>query len=131
MSGFISVISAKQTFSCSHIVDANALYWDNSNSRLGVNVSSPTVTLDVGGSGKFSQDLEVSQTITAQEVSATSDKKFKTNISTIKNPIEKICKLRGVMFDWKYDEYPQFSNRKQVGVIAQEVEEIVPEVVFK
>jgi hypothetical protein len=34
------------------------------------------------------------------------------------------------MFDWKYDEYPQFSNRKQVGVIAQEVEEIVPEVVL-
>ena len=112
------------------LTETSSLYWDNSTNRLGINKSSPTVDLDVTGSGKFSGDLEVSQTITAQEVSATSDKKFKTNISTIKNPLEKICKLRGVMFDWKYDEYPQFSNRKQVGVIAQEVEEIVPEVVL-
>ena len=68
--------------------------------------------------------------MTAQEVSATSDKKFKTNIITIKNPIEKISKLRGVMFDWKKDEYPEFSDRKQMGVIAQEVEEVIPEVVL-
>ena len=40
-------------------------------------------------------------------------------------------KLRGVSFDWKIDQYPElrFSNRNQMGFIAQEVEEIFPELV--
>ena len=100
------------------------LFWDDSNDRLGIKVSSPTTTLDVDGDATFSG------TVTAQEVSSISDIKFKTNINTIKNPIDKILKLRGVSFDWKHNEYPGLSKRKQIGFIAQEMEEVIPEVVL-
>jgi hypothetical protein len=46
-----------------------------------------------------------------------------TNIEVIHNSIEKINKLSGITFNWKKD------NRPSVGVIAQDVEEIFPELV--
>jgi hypothetical protein len=56
-------------------------------------------------------------------VESTSDEKLKTNIKTIENGLEKVLSLRGV----EYDRIDIDSH--QVGVIAQEVEKIVPEVV--
>ena len=37
--------------------------------------------------------------------------------------------MRGVYFSWKTDEYPRFSTGNQVGMIAQEVQKFVPELV--
>lgn len=55
-----------------------------------------------------------------------SDKKLKTNIQPLENPIEKIKKVGGYTFDWK----PESGKRGQdVGVIAQEIQAILPEVV--
>ena len=54
---------------------------------------------------------------------STSDQRAKTNIVTIDNALEKTLKLRGVEFDWKE------SGQHAIGVIAQEVEQIIPEVV--
>ena len=58
---------------------------------------------------------------------ATSDKRFKDNLETIENPINKINKLNGYTFDWnnKQDVY----KGKDYGVVAQEVEKIMPELV--
>lgn len=53
----------------------------------------------------------------------TSDERLKENIHTIDNALEKVKSLRGVSFDYKEDK------KKQIGVIAQEVEKIIPEVV--
>jgi len=52
-----------------------------------------------------------------------SDERLKKNIHTIQNPLEKVTSLRGVTFDFKEND------KKQIGVIAQEVEKIIPEVV--
>ena len=54
-----------------------------------------------------------------------SDLNLKKNIETIENPLEKIEKLRGVYFNYKNND-----ERKQMGMIAQEVEKIIPEVVY-
>ena len=56
-----------------------------------------------------------------------SDKKLKDNIKNIENPLEKLQKLNGVEFDWndKQDLY----EGHDIGVIAQEVEEVLPEIV--
>ena len=54
----------------------------------------------------------------------TSDEKVKTNIETIENSLDKICKCRGVSFKYLND-----SNKNQYGVIAQEIEKIIPDVV--
>ena len=61
--------------------------------------------------------------VCAGYVEATSDEKLKTNIKTIENGLEKVLSLRGV----EYDRIDIDSH--QIGVIAQEVEKIVPEVV--
>jgi len=52
-----------------------------------------------------------------------SDETLKKNIATIDNPIDKIMQLRGVTFNWKKDD------KAGVGVIAQEVERVYPELV--
>jgi hypothetical protein len=57
-------------------------------------------------------------------VTANSDEKLKDNIQTIENALEKVLSLRGVEYDRKD------SGEHQIGVIAQEVERIIPEVVY-
>jgi len=52
-----------------------------------------------------------------------SDRRLKQNIHTITNPIEKVSALRGVNFEFIKD------GKKQIGVIAQETGEIIPEVI--
>ena len=56
----------------------------------------------------------------------TSDKKLKKNIISLKDPLSKILSLRGVTFEWK-DKTK--GEETQYGFIAQEVEEIIPELV--
>jgi hypothetical protein len=52
-----------------------------------------------------------------------SDKRLKKNIHTISESIDRILELRPTEFVWKESE------KQDVGFIAQEVEEIIPEVV--
>lgn len=54
-----------------------------------------------------------------------SSKILKENIETIDSPIEKIVAIRGVGFDWKKN------GEHDVGVIAEEVEKVIPEAVVK
>ena len=56
-----------------------------------------------------------------------SDKRLKDNITPISNPIKKILQIGGYTFNWneKQDTY----KGQDVGVIAQEVEKVLPEVV--
>jgi len=65
-----------------------------------------------------------------------SDVALKENIVNIPNPLEAIKKLNGVLFDWKKSYMDQrggedgyFVRKKDVGVIAQEVEKVLPEAV--
>ena len=64
----------------------------------------------------------------------TSDQRWKTNIKTIENALDKVRQLRGVMYDWT-DEFlknkPAYLRRPNTGLIAQEVEKVLPEVVNK
>ena len=62
---------------------------------------------------------------------SSSDVRFKKNITTYENALNRIMQIRGVSFDWRVDEYPQqrFSDSRQVGFIAQEVEKVVPDLI--
>ena len=62
--------------------------------------------------------------VSAGTVTSGSDISLKKNIFTITNALDKVCKLRGVEFDYKE------SGRHNIGVIAQEVEEVFPELVL-
>ena len=54
-----------------------------------------------------------------------SDERIKTNIKTIENALEKTLLLRGV----EYNDFRIEPDKKRIGLIAQEVELIIPEVV--
>lgn len=82
--------------------------------NLGIGSTNPTEKLHVIG------NILASGTITAN-----SDELLKTNIQTIPNALEKVLQLRGVEFD-RID----MNGEHQIGVIAQEVEKIIPEVVY-
>ena len=90
---------------------ATQLFYDDSNNRVGINSATPTEALDVIGSVK------------ATDFNTTSDKNLKNNIKTIENPLSKVLSIRGVNFEWKD------SNKASAGVIAQEVEKVLPELV--
>jgi len=69
---------------------------------------------------------------------ASSDLALKENISVITNSLDKIKQLKGVVYDWT-DEYiqrkggldPVYLRKTDVGLIAQDVEKILPEIVAK
>ena len=65
-----------------------------------------------------------------------SDNRLKENVQLLNNPLELIEQIRGVRFDWT-DSYIEsrggednfFVRKHDIGVIAQEVEKILPEIV--
>jgi hypothetical protein len=61
--------------------------------------------------------------LTVVDLNSTSDIKLKENIHTVQNALDVVDNLRGVSFDWKE------SGRSSYGVIAQELEEVLPELV--
>ena len=80
------------------------------------------------GSGDPSYDLDVLGTIRASsDIIAFSDKRVKENIITIDNALDKVTKLRGVTYTRKDID----DKSTKIGVIAQEVLKILPEVVNK
>jgi hypothetical protein len=60
-----------------------------------------------------------------------SDRRLKTNIMPIDNALNKVSKLNGVYFKWIKDEPSglTFDNDRHVGVLAQDVQQVLPEVV--
>jgi hypothetical protein len=67
------------------------------------------------------RNLTATATITGAEVTATSDVRLKSNIETINGALDKVKAMRGVYFDK--------NDKRSVGVIAQEMQEVMPEVV--
>jgi len=59
---------------------------------------------------------------------ASSDERLKNNIQPIKNPIEKINSISGNSFSWN-EEKQDIYKGNDYGVIAQEIEKILPELV--
>ena len=98
-------------------VDATALVYNTSSNCLGIGSLTPTSRLDIIG------DVKVVGIVTASDFNSSSDIKLKTNIQRIANPIEKVLQINGVSFNWKE------SGKATMGVIAQEVEVVLPELV--
>ena len=78
--------------------------------------------------GWFQGDINVTGNITYGGTSSqSSDLRLKTNIKQLDGSLDKVLSLRGVSYNW-ID--PSKTQRTQIGVIAQEVEEIYPEFVY-
>ena len=99
------------------LVSDNIVSVNINTDRVGIGTTLPTTKLHIIG------DVLVTGVTTSFDFNSTSDIRLKTNIKKIENPIEKILQISGVTFDWKKD------NRSSVGVIAQEIESVFPELV--
>jgi len=60
-----------------------------------------------------------------------SDIRWKKNIIPLTNVLSKIIHLNGVNYEWENNKYPEinFDSGQQIGLVAQEVENICPELV--
>jgi hypothetical protein len=89
------------------------------------------VELDVDGTirsselsgGPFALESDVDGNIIANP----SDERLKQNIRPIMNALDMMLSLRGVKYEWK--DTGRFGNQTEVGFVAQEVQEVLPEVV--
>ena len=60
---------------------------------------------------------------------ASSDERLKNNIELISNPIEKVQQLKGVTWEWNENADKLQQSLPNVGVIAQDVEKVLPQLV--
>ena len=93
------------------------------------NVTALALDMSEAGNAQFNANISGSQIEASGDVIAfgSSDERLKDNITHIHKPIDKINKIGGYKFTWnnKQDTY----LGKDVGVLAQEIEAIMPEVV--
>jgi hypothetical protein len=92
----------------------------NENGNVGIGTFTPNEQLVVNGN------------IVATGSITPSDRRYKTNIQSLESSLDKIMRLRGVSYFWRHSEFPDrdFRKGKDFGFIAQEIEEILPEVVI-
>jgi hypothetical protein len=102
-----------KTRDSANLTSRNNIYSDISNLRVGIGTTVPSEVLHVSGN-----------ILSTGDINSNSDIKLKTNIKTITDALEKVLTLRGVEFD-RID----LEGRHQIGVIAQEVEEVFPDLV--
>lgn len=89
--------------------------WVNGN--VGIWTWAPAYKLDVQGNAR------VTGTISASNFYYTSDMRLKNDIRPILDPLQKIQQLNGYTFNWKNN------GQADIGLIAQEVEKVFPELV--
>ena len=87
--------------------------------------SKTTGCVQIAGGVGIAKTLNVGEDVVAF---ASSDERYKDLITPIENPNEKIKLLSGNTFVWN-DKHEVFKGKKDIGVIAQEVEKVLPEIV--
>ncbi len=88
----------------------------------------------VGGASDATYELKVTGDIGATgDIVAyiSSDKRFKDNIVEITDSLDKVRKIRGVKWDWNDNASDAAKQSPNVGVIAQEVQQVLPEIVHQ
>jgi hypothetical protein len=89
------------------------IFYDSNNTAFYLDASSTGTSLNVAGDvvGYSSSDI-----------------RYKDNVKPIENALDKIDKIKGYTFEWNELSHKQ-TGKKDIGVIAQEVEEILPEII--
>ena len=97
----------------------SSVVFEDGTGNVGVGTASPGVKFEVNGKVK------------SNGINETSDLRYKKNIFTIDNALSRVLSLRGVNYEWRVSEFKEknFDSSPQIGLIAQEVEKIIPQVV--
>lgn len=112
-----STLSVSSTSTFTGLLTASGGISGNVTGNLTGNI---TGNVSVGGNvsavnGTFSGD------VSADDFNSTSDERLKSNIKPLNDALQKVKQLNGVSFE--------MNNKAKIGVIAQEVQKVIPEVV--
>jgi len=72
------------------------------------------------------KDLRVANTAYATQFNATSDERLKKNINSLDSGLEELLRVQTKTYNWKDESKP---INLQIGVIAQQLETVFPELV--
>ncbi|UYL07710.1 tail fiber domain-containing protein [Bdellovibrio sp. SKB1291214] len=104
----------------------------NSTGNVGIGVAIPNYRLDIAGDTNITSGnvyrIAGTQICSSAGCTSTSDRRLKENIQPLQDSLNSILKLEGVTYN--YIDKTRFTNQQQVGVIAQDVEKVFPQVVI-
>jgi hypothetical protein len=111
-----TTVSAIRFYTGGHVTSLRGYVYANNGNEIGFLNSAGSWSLRCDNSGN---------TTATGDVTAYSDRRVKENIETVTGALDKVNKLRGVY----YNRVDSEDKQRKVGVIAQEVLEVLPEVV--
>ncbi len=102
--------------------------------QMYTDVSTAKISFGYYTGGVFTERMYLTNNTGILTVAGTnypSDARYKKQITRLQNPLEKIMAINGVEYFMRTDEFPtkHFDTNLQVGLIAQEVEKILPQAV--
>lgn len=120
-----TVASATNASSCAHTAEIGSLASNSIPRWNGIQLISGTISDD--GIGAV-----VNGRLTVASIGYPSDERYKRNIQPLQQSLDNITSLKGVSYEWRTDEFSGkgFEDGRQIGLIAQEVEKILPELVL-
>ena len=90
-----------------------------------------TGNFGIGVTPSGTYKLQVSGKLLTSGIDENSDVRLKQNINPIYDALSKVTQMRGVTYNWRTEEFPErnFEKDMQFGLIAQELEKVIPELV--
>ena len=108
------------------------LFISGSTGNIGIGTTAPSGMLHLNNAALFTSAGNLTCTGDIISFGSLSDRRLKKNIETIETlkALDVVSKLRAVTFDWREDIFNESKrNTSDIGFIAQEVEELVPQAV--
>jgi hypothetical protein len=99
---------------------------DFNTNRVGILRSPTSYALEVGGT------IWANGSAISAGSSTWSDSRYKKDVTPIADALSDVLQMEGVRYNWRQSDFPElnFPKGEQIGVIAQDLEKIVPELVI-
>jgi hypothetical protein len=121
--GSVTLAAAPSNSSSGDKVNWNVGVHVETDGKVGIQETSPSGALDVDGDITASGEVEAFGSV--------SDERLKADLDPLESALDKVERLTGYGFDWHDEDavHPRKRGETDVGVVAQEVEDVLPEAV--
>ncbi len=99
--------------------------------NVGIGCITPQYKLHVIGDIASSATIRGLNAYVTGAITACSDRRYKKDITPLQNALSQVMQMQAVQYNWRTNEFPDrnFSNNRQIGFIAQDMEKIIPQAV--